>query len=102
MPADFWTLAQTVGIPVAMVIFALLTGYQRRWVWGTELTACEARAAARAADYEARLEAQREAHLARESEMAAAAQKWQVLLFETIPALKGLTEAVDNQVKRGG
>lgn len=101
-PVDYWTLAQTVGVPLAMVLTALIAGYQRRWVWGTELVACEDRAAKQAAAYEARLEAQRAAHLTRESEMAAAAQKWQTLLFATIPALKGLTEAVDSQVKRGG
>lgn len=96
---DFWTLAQTVGLPVAMVLTALILGYQRRWVWGTELTACEERIAKQAADYEARLEAQRIAHEKREAEMAANAEKWQTLLFESIPALKGLTEAITQQTR---
>lgn len=114
---DYWTLAQTVGIPLAMAITALLTGQKRVWTWGSELVACEERAATasaayearlvkQAADYEGRLEAQREAHLARETEMAMQADKFQTLLFESIPALKGLTEAVNAQtriqVQRGG
>lgn len=109
---DFWTLAGNVGLPLAMVIIALLTGQRRVWTWGTELADCEARAAAtaasyetrltrQAADYEARLEAQRAAHLTRETEMATQAAKWQALLFESIPALKGLTEAVNAQIHRG-
>lgn len=109
---DLFTLAQTVGLPVAMVLLSLIAGYQRRWVWGTELTACEdrmvkqaegyeARLAEQKADYEERLEAQRQAHLERETAVAAAAAKWQTLLFEVIPALKGLTEATSKQVQRG-
>jgi hypothetical protein len=107
---DLFTLAQTVGLPVAMVLFALITGYWRWWVWGTELVSCEkrmdeqkadyeARLTKQAADYEARLEAQRQSHKDREDEMAVAAGKWQALLFESIPALKGLTEAITKQTQ---
>lgn len=96
---DFWTIAQTVGIPLALVLTALLAGKQRTWVWGTELVECEARAAKAAADFEARLVAQREAHDKREIEMANAAAKWQALLFASIPALKGLTEAINTQTQ---
>lgn len=105
---DLLTLAQTVGLPVAMVLISLLAGYNRKWVWGTELTACEnrmvaqgvayeARLVQQAEDYEKRLDSQRQSHFEREAAVAAAAEKWQNLLFESIPALKGLTEAVARQ-----
>lgn len=105
---DLLTLAQTLGLPIAMALIALQTGYARKWVWGTELKECEARTTAQAAayelrlkqqaeDYEARLEAQRQSHLERETAVASAAGKWQNLLFASVPALKDLTEAVAKQ-----
>lgn len=51
-------------------------------------------------EFEQRLVAQRQAHEAREAQMAAATERLQNLLFESIPALRGLTEAVEAQTRQ--
>jgi hypothetical protein len=87
-------LLQTFGLPLGMLLAALLLGSRRVWVWGKELTDCEARGD------EMRLEDQREAHLRRERELADATERWQQLFMSTLPALRGLTEAVKTSAEK--
>jgi hypothetical protein len=93
-------LLQTFGLPLGMLLAALLLGSRRVWVWGKELTDCEARGDEMRADYEKRLEDQREAHLRRERELADATERWQQLFMSTLPALRGLTEAVKTSAEK--
>jgi hypothetical protein len=95
------TLAQTFGLPIALLVIAIVTGRQAVWVWGRELIASEARNAALAADYEERLKAQREAHLQREADLAAKAEQWQKYFFEMLGPITSLAEVIGRRSTEG-
>ena len=91
---DFLTLAQTVGPTVAVLIIALVSGSRGTWVWGSQLKDAQAEIARTRAECEARLEAQRLAHVERERELAEAASRWEKMLFALVPELSKLTQVV--------
>lgn len=108
-----WDLLQTFGLPLGMLLVALIAGQRRVWVWGTELEECrddaareraayEVRLDEMAADYDRRLEEQRAAHLKREQELGAGIHKWQELFLGHVVALKGLTEVVSTAARGQG
>jgi hypothetical protein len=99
---DYESLIQTLGLPVAMLVVALVSSRMRWWVWMDELKGCEARMATLKADYEARLEAQRLAHAQREAEMAAATARWEKLFFEMLGPIAGAVEVVAARTGNGG
>lgn len=91
---DYATLIQTLGLPVAMLVIAIVASRARWWVWIDELQGCEARMEQLRADYEKRLEAQRAAHAARETELAAATERWQRLFFEILGPISSLADVI--------
>ncbi len=91
---DLLTLAQTVGLPVAMLLVAIIAGRRGDWVWKRELDACDEQIAALKRDYEARLEEQRKSHLQREADLAAAGERWQKLFFEMLGPITSLAEVM--------
>lgn len=91
---DLATLAQTVGLPIAMLLIALVTGSRGVWVWGSQLREEQAETVRTRAECEARLEAQRLAHVERERELAEAAARWERMLFALVPELSKLTAVV--------
>lgn len=99
---DLPALVQVFGLPVAAVVFALLAGQKRIWVWGREIDACEVRMEAMRAEYERRLEEQRKAHDRREQELAAASERWQALFFQMLGPINGLAEAIRRTTPSGG
>jgi hypothetical protein len=98
---DFYTLAQTIGLPLALLVVAILAGRQGVWVWRRELDACNVQLDEMRRDYEARLVAQREAHLAREAELAAATERWQTLFFQLLGPIASLADVVARKTTGG-
>lgn len=82
------------GLPIGMLMIALVSGSRRVWVWSAELTACEARMEALRRAYEERLTAQRASHAQREAELAAAAERWQKLFFEMLGPITSLADVI--------
>ena len=98
---DLLTLAQTVGLPLALLLIAIVAGRRGDWVWRRELDSCEARLGAQQRDYEARLAAQRESHAQREAELAAATERWQKLFFEMLGPISSLADVIARTGKGG-
>lgn len=91
---SLWEVLQEFGLPLGMVIVALILGSRRQWVWGAELDAAEARQEKMRLDYEQRLADQRAAHLRREEELAAATARWEQLFFALLGPVSGLADVV--------